>query len=373
MSNINPNSDESRIVDLNENKSVNANIGHIKRWNTILGTCNFPDEIKDKPDFISKWLVIVRACVFSMTLTSGLIGGFLAMWAARITGINNLNWFNFLLATLAIVLAHAVNNLLNDYFDYKTGVDDSEYARAIYAPHPILSGLTTEKGLLTTVVIFNVVFLIISIYFAIVVDPLVLIFAGFGLFLSIAYVSPPFNFKKRGLGEISVFFVWGPLMIGLVFFVTFGQLLDFLWIATIPYAITVTTVIMGKHIDKFSADKEKGIHSLPVIIGEKPAKILNQILLVLFYVFIFYMVIFDLIGIGVLLVVFAIPRLIRTLILHNRPKPVSPPENWSVWPLWLVGWSFWHNKLAGGLFILGLILNLLLPLDLVYLSAFTNF
>jgi hypothetical protein len=32
-----------------------------------------------------------------------------------------------------------------------------------------------------------------------------------------------------------------------------------------------------------------------------------------------------------------------------------------VWPLWFVGWAMYANRLAGGLFIVGLILNLLLP------------
>ena len=370
MSNINPQQEKSEQTAVtNSSISNTAEVGHFKRWNTILGTCNFPEGL-DKPDTISKWLVIIRACVFSMTITSGMIGGFLAMWGAKVAGIDifQLNWFNFVLAVIAIVLAHAVNNMLNDYFDYKTGVDDSEYARAIYAPHPILAGLTTEKGLLTIVALFNVIFIVISIYFAITVDTLVLVFALTGLFLSIAYVSPPFNFKKRGLGEISVFVVWGPLMTGIVFFVTYGKLENWLWIATIPYAITVTTVIMGKHIDKYSADKLKGVHTLPVIIGEKISRYINQILMVSFYLLIIGMVYNSIIGVGVLLIFFAIPRLIKTLYLHNKPKPMEAPDDWSVWPLWLVGWSFWHNKLAGGLFVLGLVVNLLLPSDLLYLT-----
>jgi 1,4-dihydroxy-2-naphthoate octaprenyltransferase len=367
MANINPNSKEIENVSKDEQKTSNEKIGYAKRWSTVLGTCNFSNDV-DKQDLISRWLVIVRACVFSMTITSGLIGGFLALFAARMSGVSELNWLNFILATFALVLAHAVNNMLNDYFDYKTGVDDSEYARAIYAPHPILSGLTSEKGLLTSVLLFNILFIAISIYFAITVDILVLVFAILGLFLSIAYVSPPFNFKRRGLGEISVFLVWGPLMIGIVFFVTFGQILDFLWLATVPYAITVTTVIMGKHIDKYESDKEKGVHTLPVILGEKFTRMINQLLLILFYILTLYLVIFDILGIGILLVLLAIPRLIRVLNYHNKPKPAEPPEDWNVWPLWLVGWSFWHNKLAGGLFILGLIINLLLPVEFLYFS-----
>ena len=368
MANINKNQ-EQEIVSSESNKTASGS-GLFSRWNTIINTCNFPDDL-EKPDLISKWLVIIRACVFSMTLTSGLIGGFLAMWAASLTGIDflNLNWFNFFLATFAIILAHAVNNMLNDYFDFKTGLDDDEYTRAMYAPHPILAGLTTERRLLLVVGLFNVIFIAISLYFAFTVNLYVLLFAALGLFLSIAYVAPPFNFKRRGLGEASVFIVWGPLMIGMTYFVTFGSApTTWVWLATIPYAITVTTVIIGKHIDKYPADIEKGVHTLPVIIGEKNGRYLNQLLMILFYVVILVMVLDSMLGIGVLLVFLAIPRLITTLKLHNQPKPITPPDNWAVWPLWLVGWSFWHNKLAGGLFVLGLIINLVLPSNWVLLS-----
>ena len=42
--------------------------------------------------------------------------------------------------------------------------------------------------------------------------------------------------------------------------------------ATLPYALGVTTVIFGKHIDKLEADQQKNINTLPVLIGEKAAR-----------------------------------------------------------------------------------------------------
>jgi 1,4-dihydroxy-2-naphthoate octaprenyltransferase len=43
-------------------------------------------------------------------------------------------------------------------------------------------------------------------------------------------------------------------------------------IASLPYVLGVTTVIFGKHIDKLEMDKAKGIHTLPVVIGEKASR-----------------------------------------------------------------------------------------------------
>ena len=52
-------------------------------WRTVMRTANLPQGMAKPPDSISKWLVITRAGVFTMTATSGLIGGLLAVGAAR--------------------------------------------------------------------------------------------------------------------------------------------------------------------------------------------------------------------------------------------------------------------------------------------------
>ena len=52
-------------------------------WRTAYNTANLPVGMTRPPDAVSKWIVITRAAVFSMTATSGLIGGLLAIGAAR--------------------------------------------------------------------------------------------------------------------------------------------------------------------------------------------------------------------------------------------------------------------------------------------------
>ena len=53
----------------------------IATWRYILANTNLPQGAT--LDVVSKWLVITRASVFSMTLTSGLIGGLPAGRAPR--------------------------------------------------------------------------------------------------------------------------------------------------------------------------------------------------------------------------------------------------------------------------------------------------
>ena len=92
--------------------------------------------------------------------------------------------------------------------------------------------------------------------------PAVALFALGGLFVSVS-TWRLIRLKHIGLGEPGVFLVWGPLMVVGTFFVATGQLPGWAWIASLPYAILVTTVLFGKHIDKIEADKKKGVRTMP--------------------------------------------------------------------------------------------------------------
>src|SRR3954453_14168139 len=102
-------------------------LGRLATWRYVFNTANLPQGMTRPPDAISKWLVITRAAVFSMTVTSGLIGGLLAIGAMRLTGEVTVEWALLALAIVGLVVAHAANNMINDYFDLEGGTDTDDY------------------------------------------------------------------------------------------------------------------------------------------------------------------------------------------------------------------------------------------------------
>jgi 1,4-dihydroxy-2-naphthoate octaprenyltransferase len=340
-----------------------APLGRFATWRYVFNTANLPEGMTH-PDAISKWLVITRAAVFSMTATSGLIGGLLAVGAARLTGEVNVDWVLLVLAIVGLVVAHAANNMINDFFDLEGGVDTDDYVRALYAPHPILSGWVTKRQLAAAILVANAIDLAIMLVLFAARGPLVVAFALAGLFISVFYVAPPIRLKHIGLGEPGVFLVWGPLMVVGTFFVATGAIPGWTWIASLPYAILVTTVLFGKHIDKIEADTKKGVRTLPVILGERRARAVARILMIAFYPIVIAAVLVGWIGPWVALVVLGIPRLTEVLRTFSAPRPESPPHSYVGWPLWFVGAAFIHTRRAGGLLVLGLLLNALLPIRL---------
>jgi 1,4-dihydroxy-2-naphthoate octaprenyltransferase len=332
-------------------------------WRYVLNTANLPPGMTH-PDAVSKWLVITRAAVFSMTATSGLIGGLLAIGAARLTGEVSVDWGLLLLAIVGLIVAHAANNMINDYFDLEGGVDTDDYVRALYAPHPILSGWVTKRQLAAAILLANAIDLGIMLVLTAARGPLVIAFALAGLFISVFYVAPPIRLKHIGLGEPGVFLVWGPLMVVGTFFVATGAIPGWVWVASLPYAILVTTVLFGKHIDKIEADTQKGVRTLPVILGERRARLVARVMMIAFYPIMIAAVVLGWIAPWVGFVVLGIPRLVTVLRTFSAPRPESPPHSYVGWPLWFVGAAFIHTRRAGGLLVLGLILNALLPVRL---------
>jgi 1,4-dihydroxy-2-naphthoate octaprenyltransferase len=336
-------------------------------WKEILETANPP--VARPLDTVGKWMVITRAAVFPMTIWSGLIGGLLAVEAERTNGGAPVDWGLFLVAVVGLVIAHAANNMINDYFDTASGVDTDDYVRALYAPHPILSGWVTKRQLAASIVMVNAVGAAIMAYLAVARGPLIVVFALAGLFISVFYVAPPIRLKHHGLGEPGVFLVWGPLMVGGTFLAATGSVAPWVLLVSVPYALLVTSVLFGKHIDKIQADTKLGVRTLPVILGEAKARVVGQWLMILFYPLTLLFAIVGLIGPWVLLVALGIPRLLSVLKVFRQPKPTAPPPGYPEhgWPLWFVGYAFVHTRRAGGLFTLGLLLNALLPIRLPWL------
>ena len=321
----------------------------LQRWAAALRGCNVPDV--HAADFVSRWLVISRACVVSMTASAALIGVLLALEKGAI------HWPAAVLCTLGLAAAHLSNNLLNDWTDTRRGVDTEDYPRARYSTHPLLGGLTTPRRLLgAALVLLGTAAAVMAALIALRGWP-VAVFALAGLALSLAYTG---LLKRHGLGELASLLVWGPLMSGGTAYVCSGRLEPSFLMGSLPYGFAVASVLVGKHIDKLAADRERGVRSLPVLLGEARARMLTQALFVVFLALSLTLAALRVTGPAVLLVLVSLPRLVRAWKVFNRPRPAAPPPGWPVWPLWYVGWAMYFNRLAGALLVLGLLANVLL-------------
>jgi 1,4-dihydroxy-2-naphthoate octaprenyltransferase len=188
----------------------------------------------------------------------------------------------------------------------------------------------------------------------------VVAFALTGLVLSVAYTAPPLRLKKRGLGEPDVFVVWGPLMVCGTYYSAVGTVGWQTVLASIPYGLLCTTVLMGKHIDKIPFDEPLGIRTLPVILGDTRARAVTLALMVGFYLLVGVTVLLGAMPWPALLVVLALPRLVKIWPRFCRPPPAEPPPGFPVWPLWYAALAWLHVRQAGALLVVGLAIGAVL-------------
>lgn len=258
---------------------------------------------------------------------------------------------------MGLLLAHATNNLLNDVVDWYKGVDKDNYFRTQYGPHPMK--MMSRNKMAAFVLITGLTALSVAVILVILRGEQVFYLAVAGSFFLLFYTWP---LKYYGLGEISVFIVWGLLMIGGAYFTITKEWSWEIVICTMPYSLGVTSVIFGKHIDKLNADKKLGIRTLPVLLGDQVSRQVAIIIILAQYV-----LVVSLVFLGYFSLIMLLPLLSATILkyvfqVYTSPKPkVCPPEfpRKDIWPLWFVAFAFVHMRRFGGLYVLGLVVDTL--------------
>ena len=333
---------------------------NIKMWKKALQVIpNVSKEEWGDLDLISRWLISTRAAVLIMTLLSAVFAGLFA-WHDQI----RFRLIDWILLTFGLIFAHAANNLFNDYTDFVRGVDKDNYYRTMYGPQPIADELMTKKQHLNYFFVTGLIALLCGVALLLVdsqMDPIKLLLLGLGAFFVLFYTWP---LKYLAMGEISVLIVWGPLMIGGGYYILTNSWSWTVILASLPYVLGVTSVIFGKHIDKIKVDKEKKIYTLPVIIGEKAGRFSLILLMTLPYLLVLILIITKYFTPILLIVVFALPTLIKLLPQIRKPRPESKPEGFPEgqggWPLYFAPLAFVNNRAFGVWFMFGLILDVIL-------------
>lgn len=308
-----------------------------------------------KLDIIARWLVATRAAVLILTFISATIPALLALRSGQF------NLGRFLLLLIGLIFAHATNNLLNDYTDFKRGVDKDNYFRTQYGPQPLESGLMSERELLTYAAITGLIAVAAGLPLVVFGGMTALLLMAAGIIFVLFYTWP---LKYIGLGEIAVILIWGPLMVGGGYFVITGTWDWNVVAASLPYALGPTTVIFGKHIDKLSQDQVKGIHTLPVLLGEKTARYVVLGMIALQYLLVVVLILSGYFSPLMLVVFIGLKNIPGVWALFRKPRPTERPADYpaDAWPLWFSASAFLQNRLYGLMFLVGLILNLFIKI-----------
>jgi 1,4-dihydroxy-2-naphthoate octaprenyltransferase len=306
-------------------------------------------------DPVTRFLYASRSVILVISAQSAAMAGLLAATHRRFEVAP------FVLVFLGYVMLHAISNLSNDYFGYRRGHDTEDSPRRRYTLHPIASGAVTPRLLASGLVVLGVVVVAIAAYFVALRGWGAVVLTAAGALLLYAYDAAPRALKELGLGEFAAFAVWGPLMIGGGYFVITGRWSGEAFFVSIPPGLGVASILVGKHIDQRAFDSSQQQRTLPVLLGERGARMLNELCVVTMYVLTAVAVALGSLTPFALLVLVAVPRALRALSVMSRPAPAQPPPGYVGWPLWYHRVCLVHNRAFGWLFIAGLALGAIFP------------
>ena len=177
----------------------------------------------------------------------------------------HINWFYFVLAVIAAVLAHISVNAFNEYFDYKTEVD----ARTQRTPFSGGSGtLQAHPELVKSTLVLSWTTLaivgLIGLYFCSVWGWWALPFGFVGLVLLYGYTAwmvyqPVLCLIAPGLG-------FGPLMVLSTHFALTGRITVESFVASLVPFFLVSNLLLLNQFPDVEADRSAGRKHFPILV-----------------------------------------------------------------------------------------------------------
>jgi 1,4-dihydroxy-2-naphthoate octaprenyltransferase len=299
-------------------------------------------------DPVSKFLYSGRSVILVISAQAALVAALLAAADGAFA------WAPFLLVLAGFVVAHMISNFSNDYFDWRRGHDTPDSPRMRYTVHPLASGVLERSTLLKGLAILSLIGLSITAFFVVERGWLAVTFAAAGVALLFLYDAAPVPLKAIGLGEAAAFLVWGPLMVGGGYAMIAGHVSSGVFLAAVPCGLGVASILVGKHIDQLEFDSGRGTRTLPVVIGERAARVLSATAIVLAYASIAALVLAGRLTPFAALAGLALPRAARAVRVLAQPRPAAAPPGYVGWPLWYHRACLLHHRAFGWAYIAGL-------------------
>lgn len=190
--------------------------------------------------------------------------------------VADFNIFLAIIGIIGVVFGHLGSNLFDDYFDhtkmhsdYKEKLAHTGVRARIAKCDYLTSGKNTVPQLLAASVIFSGFALIVGFVIWIFRGNEVIYFAAVAAFFGLSYSGFPFKFSYRGMGELVIGLMFGPLLMSGVYFAACGAFSWAILFLSIPVGLLVTNIVYSHSILDFEPDKLANKRTLAVLINNK--------------------------------------------------------------------------------------------------------
>lgn len=268
---------------------------------------------------LKTWLLEMRPQFLTLSLVLAFLGAGIAFHDG------SLHLGRALLAGLGLVLAHASVNIINDYFDYRSGIDLATRRTPFSGGSGILpAGLLSPRQALWFGLGTFFVAALIGLYFVIVSGwqllPLLLAAAFFILLYSPFILKRPWPEWTAGAGL-------GALPVAGMYFVQAGAYTWPLVAAAMPSFFLVHNLLLLNEFPDVEADAQAGRRTLPIAIGRKRAALCYVAAAIAVYAWIVIWVLARVMPAWTLLALLTVPLAVKAAkgaLHHDDPAKLLP-------------------------------------------------
>lgn len=299
------------------------------------------------------WFLALRPFSFTASVVPAVYGGLLALALRGRDGIPGIRFdgLAFAVTILGCVAVHCASNLVNDFFDYRSGLDRADnfgavnvLVRKLMSPAQVSIEAAGAFALATAC----------GLYLALQAGsaqwPLVALIV-FGALSAYFYTAPPFAFKNRGFGDVQVMLSFALAMVFGAFYVQAHVLSWIPVVDALPVGFLVVDILHINNLRDIPSDRAAGITTIAIALGDAGAKRLHQVYVLGAFAVTTALVAFSLLSPWTLIVFAAAPAALK---LNGAVQALGTP---GIDPMIVVKTARFH-ALFGTLLILGLILGI---------------
>jgi len=217
-----------------------------------------------RPSLPVLWYRAIRPFSFTASIVPVVVG---TACAVVVGGASPLA---FLLCLGGAVALQAGTNLVNDYYDHRLGADHSG---SLGPSRVIQEGWLSPRAVLVAGIAFFVAGGLAGFALVGMAGWPILVLGLIGVPLAYGYTAPPLKLAYRGLGELNVFMLMGPLMVLGGFLVHRAAGLLVALTASVPIGCLVAAILHANNIRDLDDDRVLGKQTLATIVGPRWAKV----------------------------------------------------------------------------------------------------
>jgi 1,4-dihydroxy-2-naphthoate octaprenyltransferase len=260
---------------------------------------------------LSTWLRVIRIRFLLASVIAVSVGLAINWWQN-----SSIDVFHAALTMGGVIALHASVDLLNDYWDFKRGIDTKTKRTKMSGGTGVLpEGLLQPTQVYRAGMIFLVIGAIIGSYFVIINGIIIAVLLGFAI-LSIYFYST--KIVDSGLAEVFVGIKGTMIVLG-TYFIQTSEITSTSILAGVVVGILSSLVLFITSFPDYEADKSKGRKTLVIAVGKKSAAKIFWVFPMICYGIIISGIIAEIFPTASLITLLTIPLMIKsgTLLRNN--------------------------------------------------------